>query len=446
MAAALVAWALLLSQLPGSQGHAYLANPAGRNAKYMHTQGFYDEMSLNRIGTGLCGGQRPDDPRFQVAPINPTDPQAGIFAKGEIAATYTEGQVIPIQIHMSTAHWGRFELRLCPLSGAGSLVTENKEFSEACLANPKHQLLLAPVAIQPGLSDMSKPEKYYYFTRPDQMASDVYTKFVLPDGVTCERCVLQWRWVTGNSCWAPGTNVSWVNSYSPNLPACQAGNYLDPNALPPEKFWNCADIRIRRASGAQSPSPPPFKAPPKSPPPPVGTKSPPPSPPAREPPSPPMPPPSPPISKTFAPFIVDELMTPTRRPTPKPTRKPTRKPTPRPTVKKPTAKPKPTVRRPTAKPTRKPTPRPTARKVLTPAPTAAPTAVPATATPTEELAVEGTDAPIGSGERKVAAMWQQCGGRWGGAPDAGYEMWTDTECAPGTTCTMLSSDYYQCRP
>ena len=27
-----------------------------------------------------------------------------------------QGQTIPIRIHMSTAHWGRFELRLCPLS------------------------------------------------------------------------------------------------------------------------------------------------------------------------------------------------------------------------------------------------------------------------------------------------------------------------------------------
>lgn len=43
--------------------------------------------------------------------------------------------------------------------------------------------------------------QYYYFTRADQTAADVYTKFVLPAGVSCQRCVMQWRWVTGNSCW-----------------------------------------------------------------------------------------------------------------------------------------------------------------------------------------------------------------------------------------------------
>jgi hypothetical protein len=54
---------------------------------------------------------------------------------------------VPIRLHMATPHWGRFELRVCPLSDA-SLVTENKEFSEACLA--AHPLYLAPKALQPG--------------------------------------------------------------------------------------------------------------------------------------------------------------------------------------------------------------------------------------------------------------------------------------------------------
>ena len=46
-------------------------------------------------------------------------------------------------------------------------------------------------------------------------------------------------------CAAPGTNQTFVNSYSMNLPACNAGTYLNYAALPPEKFWNCADVAIR---------------------------------------------------------------------------------------------------------------------------------------------------------------------------------------------------------
>jgi hypothetical protein len=54
-----------------------------------------------------------------------------------------------------------------------------------------------------GMSDPAKAlkENYYYFTRADQTATDVYTTFVLPLGVTCTRCVLQFRWTTGNSCY-----------------------------------------------------------------------------------------------------------------------------------------------------------------------------------------------------------------------------------------------------
>lgn len=57
-----------------------------------------------------------------------------------------------------------------------------------------------------GLSDPTKSpgENYYYFTVADQTAADVYTAFMLPPGVTCTRCVLQWRWVTGNSCYGEG--------------------------------------------------------------------------------------------------------------------------------------------------------------------------------------------------------------------------------------------------
>lgn len=35
---------------------------------------------------------------------------------------------------------------------------------------------------------------------------------------------------------APGTNFTYVQSITFNLPACNAANYLDPNQLPPEKL------------------------------------------------------------------------------------------------------------------------------------------------------------------------------------------------------------------
>ena len=40
----------------------------------MHTQNFYDEMSLNHMGTGVCGGQQGTDARFSVNSSPPPHP------------------------------------------------------------------------------------------------------------------------------------------------------------------------------------------------------------------------------------------------------------------------------------------------------------------------------------------------------------------------------------
>ncbi len=63
--------------------------------------------------------------------------------------------------------------------------------------------------MQPGLSNPDGlPERYHYFTTAEYQANgNVTASFVLPAGVTCQRCVLQFRWVTGNSCFGAGTLV-----------------------------------------------------------------------------------------------------------------------------------------------------------------------------------------------------------------------------------------------
>lgn len=54
---------------------------------------------------------------------------------------------------------------------------------------------------------------------------------------------------------APGTNQTFVNGYSMNLPACNPSTYLD-SAAAPEKFWNCADISIDRRAPMRRPGSP----------------------------------------------------------------------------------------------------------------------------------------------------------------------------------------------
>jgi len=56
-----------------------------------------------------------------------------------------QGDTIRIVFTQRTPHYGRFELRVCPLSDP-SLLTEYNELSEACL--DAHQLMLAPNSTQ----------------------------------------------------------------------------------------------------------------------------------------------------------------------------------------------------------------------------------------------------------------------------------------------------------
>lgn len=61
-----------------------------------------------------------------------------------------QGQTIQISITQTVTHYGRFELRICPLSNP-SLNTEYNELSDACLNS--NQLKLAPNSTQVGQSD-----------------------------------------------------------------------------------------------------------------------------------------------------------------------------------------------------------------------------------------------------------------------------------------------------
>ncbi|CAN0177329.1 unnamed protein product [Pylaiella littoralis] len=104
---------------------------------------------------------------------------------------------------------------------------------------------------------------------PDAFPGDVATaRFQLTQGVTCERCVVQMVYDTGNSCkhqgYAEFNPPSWPSSCAPakqdwiNEVVGQCGegdNY-------PEEFWNCADIEITSDEGpgsAPAPTPEPVE-------------------------------------------------------------------------------------------------------------------------------------------------------------------------------------------
>lgn len=95
-----------------------------------------------------------------------------------------------------------------------------------------------------------------------QMAGSCYTqRYVIPDDLSCEKCTLQWWWVSGNQClydqdvrkymaqmqeegWQPFTRAEAICS--------EVGAYG-------EEFWNCADITVK-GKNEPTPAPPPAPA------------------------------------------------------------------------------------------------------------------------------------------------------------------------------------------
>lgn len=80
-------------------------------------------------------------------------------------------------------------------------------------------------------------------------------RYQLPAGLRCDNCVLQWWYLTGNSCNPPCVPED------PAHPKCDTsmGVCGTSGSNYPEEFWNCADVRIlaRSGPGSQpSPSPP----------------------------------------------------------------------------------------------------------------------------------------------------------------------------------------------
>eukprot|EP00951_Prasinocladus_malaysianus_P049418 scaffold669665_cov46-Prasinocladus_malaysianus.AAC.1 len=72
--------------------------------------------------------------------------------------------------------------------------------------------------------------------------------FKLPDGVTCEQCVLQWWWITGNSCVPPGYRHF---DFPSKWDACGDDGWYNANqddcegSTRGEEYWNCADVSIQ---------------------------------------------------------------------------------------------------------------------------------------------------------------------------------------------------------
>jgi len=104
---------------------------------------------------------------------------------------------------------------------------------------------------------------YWYLPPAAGMSADYKFTYKLPDGVTCEKCTLQWWWSSANSCtphpdayrcyfqrmealkWTASDWCSGACVYNDRpCPASQGANVLCG-----EQFKNCADVQRERARG-----------------------------------------------------------------------------------------------------------------------------------------------------------------------------------------------------
>ncbi len=127
---------------------------------------------MNQGRCGECGD-------IWSAPRPRANDEGGLYGRGVMAKNYTQGALIPVKINITASHMGFFEFRLCAdKKSVGEYVTQD------CL--DKHLLRFADGSTR--------------FDRVVDGVAKVYTLLLqLPPAVTCNYCVLQWYWKTGNS-------------------------------------------------------------------------------------------------------------------------------------------------------------------------------------------------------------------------------------------------------
>ena len=190
-------------------GHGMLIDPASRNSAWrffpnrptqytdneLNCGGFSVQWSTNKGKCGVCGdAYHLKNPRY-VYP--------GEYAKDRfITKTYKEGQEIEVKVKITSNHQGFFRFSVGKV--------EKRPITQEQL---KHVLL--------------QPDGSNTWPLHSSRTGEFTIKLVLPKGLTCDHCVIQWWWTVGNN-WGCNDEGD-----------CGVGL-----GKTQETFVNCADIRI----------------------------------------------------------------------------------------------------------------------------------------------------------------------------------------------------------
>ena len=201
----------LVPLVPMVWGHGRLVEPPSRASMWRsgfptppdHNDnqgwcgGFHTQWEVNGGRCGVCGDAWDAEVKEHEAP-------GGKYATGTIVREYTTGQTIDISIDITANHMGSFTFKLCRAPSA------EQDPSQDCL--DEHVLTT------------SSGEEEWQLPNSSTGVFDLQVE--LPEGYTCEQCLLQWTYRAAN-----------------NWGICQDGTGA-VGCGRQEHFRACADVRI----------------------------------------------------------------------------------------------------------------------------------------------------------------------------------------------------------
>jgi len=235
--------------------HGYLESPRSRNyvANQDGSWGTGDQSTPKKETCHHClngGGAANSGQCGITGNVNydfPPNASGGVMPTN-IQATYEKGQEIDVSIKITAHHKGHFEFYVCPIE-YGQAPTRNCFWSHP-LEYVKDLKYGAP-------KDPNHP--YRAYIPPSTFGDLNYSyRLKLPSDVSGNLVLLQWWWVSANSCKPSG-----YDQY--NFPAAwgQMGSSLGSCNVSPdgtingaEQFWNCAEVQILDDGSPGSPQTP----------------------------------------------------------------------------------------------------------------------------------------------------------------------------------------------
>lgn len=234
---------LLSSLLENVEGHGYMQTPRTRNRFAAEEGGNgpgkprteYCPHCLNtKEAHELCGHGNTGS--FDVWNDSTGNPMPWISQE-----IFEEGQTFRVDVELTTNHAGHMELYACNMGRAST--------KECLESNPL--TLVTPA--NGGPIDAKYPQRGYF--SPDY-AHTFYYK--LPSGLIGDEVLLQWKYITGNSCMSDNylnpvlglSDLGWLRANTATCPPLS-----DTGEGRPEQFWNCAEVTIKPSSPTISPAP-----------------------------------------------------------------------------------------------------------------------------------------------------------------------------------------------